>query len=91
MAATGIRTGEMVGLDIVDLDQQAGTLTVTGKYAKTRRLPLHPSVAEALVQYLNLRNRLLPAGACPALLIRRGEPDCLPAQCIGRFEVWSRK
>lgn len=69
MAATGIRTGEMVGLDIVDLDQQAETLTVTGKYAKTRRLPLHPSVAEALVQYLNLRNRLLPASACPALLI----------------------
>ena len=69
MAATGIRTGEMIGLDIVDLDQQAGTLTVTGKYAKTRRLPLHPSVAEALVQYLDLRNRLLPAGACPALLI----------------------
>ncbi len=69
MAATGIRTGEMIGLDIVDLDQQAETLTVTGKYARTRRLPLHPSVAEALVQYLDLRNRLLPAGACPALLI----------------------
>ncbi len=69
MAATGIRTGEMVGLDIVDLDQQAGTLTVTGKYARTRRLSLHPSVAEALVQYLDLRNRLLPASACPGLLI----------------------
>ena len=43
MAATGIRTGEAVGLDVTDLDQQAGTLTVTGKYGKTRKLPLHPS------------------------------------------------
>ena len=69
MAATGLRTGETIGLNIASLDQQAGTLTVTGKYGKTRKLPLHQTTAEALAQYLDQRDELLPAANCPALLI----------------------
>jgi len=69
MAATGIRTGEALGLDITDLDERASTLTVTGKYGKTRMLPLHTTVLHGLTQYLRERDRLLPAAHCPALLI----------------------
>lgn len=69
MAATGIRTGEAIGLDVASLDRRAATLRVTGKYGKTRLLPLHPSVISGLSDYLDARARLLPAGACPALLI----------------------
>jgi integrase/recombinase XerD len=69
MAATGIRTGEVVALDIASLDQRGHTLTVRGKYDKIRMLPLHPTVADALTGYLRHRDRLLPAAACPALLI----------------------
>ncbi len=69
MAATGIRTGEVVALDIASLDQDGGTLTVRGKYDKIRMLPLHPTVVDALTGYLHQRDRLLPAAACPALLI----------------------
>jgi integrase/recombinase XerD len=69
MAATGVRTGEVVGLDIASLDQDGRTLTVKGKYDKIRMLPLHPTVLEALTGYLHQRDRLLPAEACPALLI----------------------
>jgi len=69
MAATGIRTGEVVGLDIASLDLQGHTLTVRGKYDKIRMLPLHPTVINALTGYLHQRDRLLPAAACPALLI----------------------
>lgn len=47
----------------------AATLRVTGKYGKTRLLPLHPGVLDGLTGYLDTRARLLPAGACPALLI----------------------
>ena len=47
----------------------AATLRITGKYGKTRLLPLHPSVVDGLTAYLNTRDRLLPASACPALLI----------------------
>lgn len=69
MAATGIRTGEALGLDVSDFDERAGTLTVTGKYGKTRMLPLHPTVQDGLTRYLCDRDRLLPAAHCPALLV----------------------
>lgn len=69
MAATGLRTGEAIGLDVVSLDHNAATLRVTGKYGKTRLLPLHPSVVAGLSDYLEQRTRLLPAQDCPALLI----------------------
>lgn len=70
MVATGIRTGEVVDLDIASLDPQSQTLTVKGKYDKIRMLPLHATVVDALTGYLHQRDRLLPAAAaCPALLI----------------------
>lgn len=68
-AATGIRTGEAIDLDSSDLDTDQGTLTVTGKYGKTRLLPLHRTVTEGLTGYLDTRRQLLPAAHCPALLI----------------------
>ena len=68
MAATG-RTGEALGLDVTDFDQRACTLTVTGKYGKTRRLPLHPSIRDGLIDYLLQRQRLQPAPSGPALLV----------------------
>lgn len=69
MAATGIRTGEAIGLDVISLDRDAATLRITGKYGKTRLLPLHPTVLAGLTDYLDQRGQLLPAPHCPALLI----------------------
>src|SRR4029079_4925162 len=69
MATTGIRTGAAVVVYIADLDRQASTLTVTGKYGKTRNLPLHQSTAAALTQYLQLRSQVLPAVACSRPLL----------------------
>jgi site-specific recombinase XerD len=69
MAATGIRTGEALGLDVTDLDERAATLRVTGKYGKVRMLPLHTTVLEGLAEYLRERGRLLARASCPALLV----------------------
>ena len=69
MAATGLRTGETVALNIANLDLGPGTLTVTGKYGKTRMLPLHPTVLHGLAHYLHQRDLMLPAADCPSLLI----------------------
>lgn len=69
MAATGIRTGEALGLNVADYDAQENTLTVTGKYGKIRRLPLHTSTGEALTGYLEVRRGFPLAQADPALLI----------------------
>ena len=68
-AATGIRTGEAIGLNVNDVELDQQTLTVTGKYGKTRMLPLHPTVADGLTNYLATRRGLLPAAHCPALFI----------------------
>jgi integrase/recombinase XerD len=69
MAATGIRTGEALGLQTTDWDRPAGVLTVTGKYAKTRALPVHPSVAAALGGYLDQRRALGTLETSPMLLV----------------------
>lgn len=69
MAATGLRTGEALGLQASDWDRPAGVLTVTGKYAKTRALPVHPSVASALDDHLEERRTLGMLETCPLLLV----------------------
>ncbi len=69
MAATGIRTGEAIGLDTSSFDPHAGILTVTGKYGKRRMLPLHSTVADALTGYLKQRRHLPGAHSDHALLV----------------------
>jgi len=69
MAATGLRTGEALALDVTSVDWDAATLRVIGKYGKIRLLPLHPSVLTGLTGYREDRRRLLPAHTCPALFI----------------------
>ena len=91
MAATGIRTGEAIGLDIASLDQDAHTLTVTGKYGKIRMLPLHPTVVDALTDYLRQRDRLLPAATCPALLISSNGARLRPSTVHPTFRGLTRQ
>jgi integrase len=53
LAVTGVRVGEAIGLDRGDLDATNGILTIrNGKFGKSRELPLHPSSANALTDYL---------------------------------------
>ncbi|MGI8729891.1 MAG: tyrosine-type recombinase/integrase [Solirubrobacteraceae bacterium] len=57
LTVTGMRIGEAIALDRDDLDDRHGVLTVTGKYSKTRELPLHPTAVDALRRYLRRRDR----------------------------------
>lgn len=50
--ATGIRVGELVGLDINDIDDSRRTLRVTGKGNKQRVVPYGALAEEALIDYL---------------------------------------
>ena len=59
--ASGIRVGELVGLDINDIDESRRTLKVTGKGNKQRVVPFGVIAEEALTDYLkrarpNLQN-----------------------------------
>jgi integrase/recombinase XerD len=64
LAATGMRIGEALALQISDFDQDAGILTIRrGKFGKARLLPLHPTTTAALGEYLRDRGQLQPGPA----------------------------
>ena len=50
--ATGIRVGELVGINIADVDFRERLVRVTGKRKKQRIVPFGEPAAEALVNYL---------------------------------------
>jgi integrase/recombinase XerD len=68
---TGARISEAVGLDVDDLDREAGLVRLDGKGGKTRIVPVGSYAAAAVEAYL-VRGRpaLATAGrGCPALLL----------------------
>jgi integrase/recombinase XerD len=70
LAVTGMRAGEAISLDRADLDTGQGLLTIrSGKFGKSRQLPLHPATVQALGRYAELRDRSGPRPASPALFI----------------------
>ena len=70
LAATGMRVGEAIRLDRTDLDAGQGLLTIRdSKFGRSRQLPLHASVVQALASYAEKRDCYLPRPASPALLI----------------------
>jgi integrase/recombinase XerD len=72
MATAGLRTGEALRLDRTDVDPVAGTLTIVkSKWGKSRRIPLHPSTTDALLDYGRLRDREVPTPGDRSLLLHR--------------------
>lgn len=70
MAATGIRTGEAMGLDRDDVDLTGAVLTIrNSKFGKSRLVPLHPSAADHLAAYQVRREQLCPRPTTPAFFV----------------------
>jgi len=56
-----MRLGEAIGLDRDDVDLGAGVVTIReAKFDRSRLVPLHPTVTEALSRYAASRDRLCP-------------------------------
>jgi integrase/recombinase XerC len=72
--ATGIRVGELVSMDIDDIDFGSNLIRVMGKGAKERAVPFGRPAATALQGWLQLgRGQVVTAGSGPALFVgRRG-------------------
>lgn len=72
--ASGIRVGELVGLDVDDVDLQRRSLRVLGKGAKERVVPFGQPAARAVVDWLDRGRPLLATGGSAAALLlgRRG-------------------
>jgi integrase len=70
LAATGMRVGEAIGLDRGDLDAGQSLLTIRdGKFGKSRQLPLHASVLQALAGYASRRDASCRRPASPAFFL----------------------
>jgi integrase/recombinase XerC len=68
--ATGIRVGELVGLDVDDLDRDRNVVRVLGKGRKERTVPFGHPAARALDRWLTAgRPRLRADGAGAALFL----------------------
>jgi integrase/recombinase XerC len=90
--ATGIRVGELAGLDVDDLDPDRRTLRVLGKGNKERTVPYGLPAALAVDDWLRRgRGKLVSAGSGPALFLgaRGGRVDQRQVRSVvkGLFEA----
>jgi integrase/recombinase XerD len=70
LTVSGIRIGEALKLDRVDVDLADGIVTVRdGKFGATRQLPLHPSTVTALEQYARARDQRWPHPSSQAFFL----------------------
>jgi integrase/recombinase XerD len=62
LTVTGLRLGEARDLELRDVDLKAAVLTIrSGKFGKSRLIPIHSSTCSVLADYIERRDRLLAA------------------------------
>ncbi len=90
--SSGLRLGELVALNVDDgrLDLPQGEVTVTGKGAKTRTVPVGARAREALRQWLLVRNNLATQGEKAIFVGSRGK-RIAPAVVGVRLRAWARR
>jgi integrase/recombinase XerC len=71
--ASGLRLGEVAGLDVDDVHLSAKMVRVRGKGGKERIIPFNTSAAKAIRAYVNDRELLLRSPAALAAAIRTRE------------------
>jgi integrase len=70
LAATGLRLGEALNLDVADVDLSDGVLTIRkAKFGKSRFVPVHESTQRALASYASRRDRVLARGTDEAFFL----------------------
>jgi integrase/recombinase XerD len=70
LAACGLRIGEAIKLDRGDIDWNQGVLHIReSKFGKSRLVPLHDSVTNALRAYDTLRDELMPRAKDPSFFV----------------------
>jgi integrase len=70
LAVTGMRVGEAISADCRDADLAGGVITVrSGKFGRSRQVPLHPTTVTALDAYARLRDESIPRPGTPAFFV----------------------
>jgi len=71
LARLGLRAGDVVAMQLDDIDWDRGTIRVSGKSANTARLPLPQDVGEAILAYIE---HVRPTVADKHLFLCRNAP-----------------
>lgn len=70
LAASGLRLGEALALDLADVDLGGGILAVRkAKFGKSRFVPLHDSTRRVLAHYASIRDRTLAQRSVEAFFV----------------------
>ncbi|MCG6952596.1 MAG: tyrosine recombinase XerC [Betaproteobacteria bacterium] len=88
--SSGLRLGELVSLESGDgrLDLAAGEVTVTGKGAKTRTVPVGARARKALARWLGLRAQLARTNETALFVGARGA-RIAPGTVRRRLKAWA--
>jgi integrase/recombinase XerC len=90
--SSGLRLGELVALDLDDgrLDLRQGEVTVTGKGARTRTVPVGGRAREALRDWLKAR-ALIARPAERALFVGARGARIAPGTVEARLRAWAKR
>ena len=86
----GLRLAELVGLNLGDVDAADASVEVTGKGAKTRRVPVGRQALAALDRWLAVRPGLAGVGQ-PALFVSQRGLRIHPRTVQARVRRWALK
>lgn len=87
--SSGLRLAELVAIDLRDLDPAEATLTVVGKGAKTRRVPVGQAAMKAVAAWLAVRP-MLAAREEPALFVSSRGQRIHPRTVQARLKRWAQ-
>jgi integrase/recombinase XerC len=88
--SSGLRLGELVGLDLVDVDAADRTVRVLGKGSKTRVVPVGKHALAALRAWLAVRGQLAKHGETALFVGSRGR-RVSPRVVQRRVNEWARR
>ncbi len=87
--SSGLRLAELVGVNLGDIDMSEGELSVIGKGAKTRRVPVGNKARESIQHWMRVRANLANADESALFVSRRGT-RIHPRTVQIRLEHWAQ-
>jgi integrase/recombinase XerC len=88
--SSGLRLAELVAVNLGDIDGADAALSVTGKGAKTRRVPVGAKAREAVERWLRVRANLAAEGERALFVSSRGG-RIHPRTVQARLAQWARE